>query len=240
MKTCRVIPLLVAALSVAACGVPTRPDRVDYRYSSYDTTISVDLDRAPPAPLVEHPPQIVLSGHFWAPGYWIWQGARYSWVSGSWQPERPGHVYVASRWERRGDRWHFEPARYEEHRVTRSMSPRHDEDKDTARHIELRAAASSPDVRTMERRSEPRQAAASVERRAEPSPSLKVAEKTRTEVTQKTKTAEKVIPEKASTAALHTEEKNPVRKVGHTTERGEANETRERGAGHDGGNRLRS
>jgi hypothetical protein len=265
MKIRRVIPLLVAALSVTACGVPTRPDRVEYRYSSYDTTISVDLDRAPPAPLVEYPPQILVTGHFWAPGYWIWQGARYSWVSGNWQPERPGYTHVASHWERRGDRWHFQPARYEEHRSARTVQARHEEERTPARHIEQRTAAPTPDVRAAERRGEVRQSAPSVERRADyspsvravdksrpevkpaahaedrkaaPSPTVKIVEKSRTEVTSNAKAVDKAAPEKALTAAPHSDEKRNVQKVGHTTDRGDANESRERGAWRDGGNRL--
>lgn len=265
MKTSRVIPLLIAALSVSACGLPTRPDRVDYRYSSYGTTISVDLDRAPPAPLIEHPPQTVVIGQVWAPGYWNWQGTRYSWVSGNWQPERPGHTHVASHWERRGDRWHLEPARYEEHRSASASQAHQVKERTPARHIEQLAAAHTPDPRTMEHRSKLRQAVSSAERRTDPSPdaraivksrtevkqaahtedrrtasssNVKIVEKSRTEVTQNAKTIEKVASEKPSTEAAHPKQERYAHKVAPASEHGDANESRKRGGRRDGGNRL--
>jgi hypothetical protein len=263
MKTYRTISLLVAALSVTACGLPTRPDRVEYRHSSYDTTISIDLDRAPPAPLVEYPPQHVVAGHFWAPGYWVWQGTRHSWVSGNWQPERPGYTHVASHWQRRGDRWHFEPARYEEHRAARTVQTRHEEERAPVRRIEQRVAIQAPEAHAMERRGEPRLTVASAERRTDPtpnvraveksptevkpaahaedrrsgpSPNVKPVEKSRTEVTQNAKAVEKATPEKSSSAAARPKEERGAHKAGHTTGRGDANEPRERGLARDGGN----
>lgn len=214
MKTPRVIPLLlVAALSVSACSLQTRPDRVDYRHSRHDTTISVIVDRAPPAPLVEHPPKIALARHFWAPGYWSWQGTGYSWVRGNWQPERPGYTHVASHWERRGDRWHFNPARFEEHRATHTAQTRREEEKAPARHTEHRAAMTqTPDVHVRVRRSEPKPAAPSVEYRTGSSPGMRTAEKSRTEVTQSTKTVEKAAPGKAPPVAVRQNEKRDIPK----------------------------
>lgn len=173
MKTPRVIPLLVAVLSVSACSLQTRPDRVEHRHGHYDTTISINVDRAPPAPLVEHPPKIVPARHFWAPGHWSWQGTGYSWVRGNWQPERPGYTHVPGHWDRRGDRWHFNPARFEEHRAVRTIQTRRDEERAPARH------------------GEPRPVAPSAERRTDSSSSVRSAGRSRTEVTQNEKTVEK-------------------------------------------------
>lgn len=48
---------------------------------------------APPAP-----------NALWVPGYWSFDGARYTWFAGHWEiPPPNAHAYVAAHWENRGN-----------------------------------------------------------------------------------------------------------------------------------------
>jgi hypothetical protein len=46
-------------------------------------------------------------GHFWAPGYYRWNGHEHIWANGGWYPERAGYTYNSPRWEQRGARWGY-------------------------------------------------------------------------------------------------------------------------------------
>jgi hypothetical protein len=64
--------------------------------------------QAPPQVQVETPPPAPSAAYTWAPGYWYWSGAEWSWIEGSWvMPPRPGLRFVSPRWVRRGPSWYF-------------------------------------------------------------------------------------------------------------------------------------
>jgi hypothetical protein len=65
------------------------------------------IAKEPPPPRVEIIPGVAPSpNHVWIPGYWMWNGTTFVWISGGWHPRpRPGAVWVQGRWERRGNGW---------------------------------------------------------------------------------------------------------------------------------------
>jgi hypothetical protein len=64
----------------------------------------VTVDVAPPAARAERAPS-PHDGYVWAPGYWDWNGHRYTWISGTFLPERRGLHWVPARWEQVGEHW---------------------------------------------------------------------------------------------------------------------------------------
>jgi hypothetical protein len=81
--------------------------------SMAQTSYSVFVGSAPPAPLYERAPA-PRPGYAWAPGHWEWRGHRHEWVAGYWIAERPGYVYSAPAWYQRDGGWYMEPARWSE------------------------------------------------------------------------------------------------------------------------------
>jgi hypothetical protein len=82
--------------------------------SMAQTSFSVVVDTAPPAPRYERLPA-PRHGYLWAPGHWEWRGHRHEWVGGYWIAERPGYAYSAPAWSRRDGGWYLEPARWTPH-----------------------------------------------------------------------------------------------------------------------------
>jgi hypothetical protein len=64
----------------------------------------VTADVAPPPARAERAPS-PHDGYVWAPGYWDWNGHRYTWISGTFLPERRGLHWVPARWEQVGEHW---------------------------------------------------------------------------------------------------------------------------------------
>lgn len=72
------------------------------------TSEQLSATQAPPQIRVETPPPAPAANLTWAPGYWYWTGASWSWVDGTWlTPPRAGLVYVSPRWVRHGPSWSF-------------------------------------------------------------------------------------------------------------------------------------
>jgi hypothetical protein len=47
----------------------------------------------------------------WIPGYWSYDGARYTWVAAHWEMPPPNaHAYVVAHWENRGNAYAFIPS----------------------------------------------------------------------------------------------------------------------------------
>jgi hypothetical protein len=94
----RSVVLAVLAATVTGCvaqvGVrgPARP-------AYYAPAVEVQVREAPPPlPDYEQPP-CPEDGYLWAPGYWAWSGADYSWVPGTWvQPPRVGVLWTPGYW----------------------------------------------------------------------------------------------------------------------------------------------
>jgi hypothetical protein len=62
---------------------------------------------APPAARVEVRGVAPSPRHFWAPGYYRWNGYDHVWVPGRWDYARPGYEYVGPRWYADGPRWRY-------------------------------------------------------------------------------------------------------------------------------------
>jgi hypothetical protein len=51
--------------------------------------------------------------HFWAPGYWRYNGREHAWVTGRWELRRTGLEYVAPHWQRDVfGRWEYIPGHW--------------------------------------------------------------------------------------------------------------------------------
>lgn len=67
---------------------------------------------APPAARHEARGRAPSARHFWAPGYYRWNGRQHTWVAGRWEVRRHGYQYVAPHWERHYGRWEYIPGRW--------------------------------------------------------------------------------------------------------------------------------
>jgi hypothetical protein len=67
---------------------------------------------APPAARREYYGRPPSERHFWAPGYYRWDGRQHVWVAGRWEVRRHGYEYVAPHWERRWGRWEYIPGHW--------------------------------------------------------------------------------------------------------------------------------
>jgi hypothetical protein len=91
--------LLIAGLT---CGMVA---------SERDASAQV-IEIAPPVARVEVIGRPPSPHHFWAPGYWGWEGGRHVWVGGGWRAERPGWAWSAPRWGRQGRHWRLAPGHW--------------------------------------------------------------------------------------------------------------------------------
>jgi hypothetical protein len=123
MKTTKYLPAIVI-VAAALMSPAAFADNADFRFSIGDVSFGVGIGTPPPAPIVEYVP-VAVPGHVWAPGFWAWNGHRHVWNSGSWQRARAGYSHVAGHWEQRGERWHFEPSRWEAHRTVGHDTGKH-------------------------------------------------------------------------------------------------------------------
>jgi hypothetical protein len=65
---------------------------------------------APPAVRFEVRGVAPSARHFWAPGYYRWNGREHVWVGGGWQLRREGFEFVAPHWHRDFfGRWEYIP-----------------------------------------------------------------------------------------------------------------------------------
>ncbi len=96
--------VLARLLVVAALALPGSAALAD----SFTLRVGV----APPAPRVEVMTVAPSPGHFWANGYWWWNGHEHVWVGGHWVKARPGHVWVHEHWAHRGNEWFFYPGHW--------------------------------------------------------------------------------------------------------------------------------
>jgi hypothetical protein len=67
----------------------------------------------PPAARVEVIGRAPSARHFWAPGYWRWNGREHLWIGGRWELRRDGLEYVAPHWQRDlFGRWEYLPGHW--------------------------------------------------------------------------------------------------------------------------------
>ncbi len=88
-------PDTVSTATAAAPGVE-KDERAFHFYAPH----------APPALRIEERGAL-RPGHFWAPGYYRWNGHEHVWANGGWYAERPGYSWVAPRWAAEGPRWRY-------------------------------------------------------------------------------------------------------------------------------------
>jgi hypothetical protein len=67
---------------------------------------------APPAARFEVRGVAPSARHFWAPGYYRWNGREHVWVGGRWELRREGLEFVGPRWQRAGSRFEYLPGRW--------------------------------------------------------------------------------------------------------------------------------
>jgi WXXGXW repeat (2 copies) len=67
---------------------------------------------APPAARVEFRGVAPSARHFWAPGYYRWNGREHVWVGGRWELRRDGFDFVGPHWVRRFGRFEYLPDRW--------------------------------------------------------------------------------------------------------------------------------
>jgi len=96
--------LIVAAVLVAGLSLPAL---------SQAARVGIDINLAPPAPVVEAPPPPPPQpGYVWAPGYHMWNGSAYVWVPGHYMAGRPGWVWVPEHYVQRGPYYRFVPGHW--------------------------------------------------------------------------------------------------------------------------------
>lgn len=64
---------------------------------------------APPAARFEARGMAPSARHFWAPGYYRWNGREHVWVAGRWELRREGFEFVGPHWVRRLHRFEYIP-----------------------------------------------------------------------------------------------------------------------------------
>jgi WXXGXW repeat (2 copies) len=67
---------------------------------------------APPAARFEIRGVAPSARHFWAPGYYRFDGRQHVWVAGRWELRRDGFDFAGPRWVRRGVRFEYLPGRW--------------------------------------------------------------------------------------------------------------------------------
>ena len=67
---------------------------------------------APPAARFEVRGLAPSARHFWAPGYYRWNGREHVWVGGRWELRRDGFEFVSPRWVNRFGRFEYLPGRW--------------------------------------------------------------------------------------------------------------------------------
>ena len=74
--------------------------------------VTVYSDTAPPEQRVEVVPP-ARANYAWTPGYWNWDGQRYSWMSGVWVAQQSGQHWVPDRYEQRDGHYYREAGHWE-------------------------------------------------------------------------------------------------------------------------------
>ena len=67
---------------------------------------------APPAARFEFRGVAPSARHFWAPGYYRYNGREHVWVAGRWELRRDGFEFVGPHWVRRFGRFEYIPGRW--------------------------------------------------------------------------------------------------------------------------------
>ena len=126
------VVMMVGSLAATGCNTasaqdsgPVAPEEtavtapVDNGTTS--TTAGVEQDErgfryfaphAPPAARVEFRGVAPSARHFWAPGYYRYNGREHVWVGGRWELRRDGFEYARPHWVHRLGRFEYLPGRW--------------------------------------------------------------------------------------------------------------------------------
>ena len=88
--------------TVAAAIISTAAFAPVAQAQQHTRTEVIVVKKAPPALRREAVPA-ARRGYEWIPGYWNWNGRRYTWVKGHHERVRAGYVYNRSEWRRDGN-----------------------------------------------------------------------------------------------------------------------------------------
>lgn len=116
------VPLQPGAGAVAPVAGAAAPQQGDPRvleqgpiHEAFAEPIALDakphifVDREPPQPINELPPEVKPEGDnvSWIPGYWMWSDEQldFVWVSGLWRDMPPGRRWVPGNWLADANRW---------------------------------------------------------------------------------------------------------------------------------------
>lgn len=122
MKNSRLYVVMAGlVMSLSACVVvPRQAPYPNYsNHSAYENSAPstyVEVDVAPPAPMLETIGVAPNPAYFWVSGVWVWRGGRHVWNPGYWQAPRTGYYWEPHRWEHRSRSWHFNPGGWRRHR----------------------------------------------------------------------------------------------------------------------------
>jgi hypothetical protein len=90
-----------AAVLIATCAFAPVQAQAQGR------TEVIVVHKAPPALRHEAIPA-ARRGYEWVPGYWAWNGRRYTWERGHYERVRSGYVYQQPTWRQNRDGWYMD------------------------------------------------------------------------------------------------------------------------------------
>jgi WXXGXW repeat (2 copies) len=133
-KMMMAVVMMVGSLAATGCSTASAADTgavapeetaatapVDDSTASTSATPGVEQDarsfhyfapHAPPAARVEFRGVAPSARHFWAPGYYRYNGREHVWVGGRWDLRRDGFDFRAPHWVNRAGRFEYLPGRW--------------------------------------------------------------------------------------------------------------------------------
>jgi WXXGXW repeat (2 copies) len=129
-KTMVAVVMTVASLAAAGCNTASAQDSGPVAPEETVATAPVDngtatngvekderffhfyAPHAPPAARFEVRGVAPSPRHFWAPGYYRWNGREHVWVGGRWELRRDGFEFIAPHWQNVFGRWEYFPGRW--------------------------------------------------------------------------------------------------------------------------------
>src|SRR5262245_20491281 len=89
-----------------------------YAHTGQSTTATPVVEKQPPEPIEELPPDQKPSGANvqWMPGYWHWndEADQLVWISGFWRSVPPGRIWVPGSWREVAGGWQWAPGFWQE------------------------------------------------------------------------------------------------------------------------------
>jgi hypothetical protein len=132
-KTMTAVVMMLGSLAAAGCSTASAQDTGAVAPEETPATATVDNQSAsnatsgveknyfgirfyapiaPPAARFEIRGVAPSAGHFWAPGYYRYNGREHVWVGGRWELRRDGFEFIGPHWGRRFGRYEYIPGRW--------------------------------------------------------------------------------------------------------------------------------